>query len=84
MTNPTGKGGFVKGDPRINRKGRPRSFKELRDLARQIAEEKAVVKGNTLVVDGHAVTVVEADKYPPFILILNNFLVKYIYAQILS
>jgi hypothetical protein len=32
----TGKG-FVKGDKRINRKGRPRSFDALRKLAQQVA-----------------------------------------------
>jgi hypothetical protein len=35
----TGKG-FVKGDPRINRAGRPRSFDELRKLALTIASER--------------------------------------------
>lgn len=35
----TGKG-FVKGDRRINRKGRPKSFDALRELAQQIAHEE--------------------------------------------
>lgn len=30
---------FVKGDPRINRRGRPREFNQLRTLAQQIANE---------------------------------------------
>jgi hypothetical protein len=35
----TGKG-FVKGDPRINRNGRPKTFDELRKLAQDIAHEQ--------------------------------------------
>ena len=55
----TGKG-FVKGDPRINRNGRPKSFDALRALAQDIAHEKAKAGGNTVVIDGHSVTVAEA------------------------
>jgi hypothetical protein len=46
---------FQKGDPRINRKGRPKSFDALRELAQQIGHEPTQI-----VVDGHKVTVTEA------------------------
>jgi len=39
---PPNKGQFKKGDARINRKGRPRSFDALRELAQQIANEPIV------------------------------------------
>ncbi len=35
----TGKG-FVKGDPRINRSGRPRNFDQVRALAQKLSHEK--------------------------------------------
>ena len=60
MANPTGKGGFKKGDPRINRKGRPKNFDALRELALQIAHEVAQSKGECVVVNGKKVTVAEA------------------------
>jgi len=44
---------FVKGDPRINRKGRPKSFDAIRALAQEIAHEPITV------VNGHKSTVVE-------------------------
>lgn len=53
-------GTFKKGDPRINRKGRPKSFDKLRALAQQIAHEIAQKDGKPLVIDGHIVTVAEA------------------------
>lgn len=43
MSNPNPTKKFVKGDPRINRKGRPKSFDALRELAQQIAHEPVII-----------------------------------------
>ena len=60
MANPNPTKPFTKGDPRINRKGRPRSFDALRELAQEIAHETAQAGGADVVVSGHKVTVAEA------------------------
>ena len=53
-------GTFQKGDPRINRKGRPPDFDALRELAKEIAHEVATAGGSEIVINGHKVTVTEA------------------------
>lgn len=48
---------FTKGDPRINRKGKPKNFDALRELAQQIAHEEAKTQdGTPVVIAGRKVT----------------------------
>lgn len=48
---------FTKGDPRINRKGKPKNFDALRELAQQIAHEEAHTQdGAPVVINGRKVT----------------------------
>lgn len=60
MTTQQKPGTFKRGDPRINRLGRPKTFDAARELAQQIAHEVARVGGSEVVIDGHRVTVTEA------------------------
>ena len=60
MANPNPAKPFVKGDPRINRKGRPKSFDALRALAQQIAHEVAQSGGQPIIINNRKVTAAEA------------------------
>lgn len=54
---PKQKGQFSKGDPRINRKGRPKSFDAWRALTVAVLNEPAVGKdGEPIIIDGHIAT----------------------------
>ena len=51
---------FVKGDPRINRNGRPKDQMSLRNLIQQVLNEEQLDKdGNPAVINGHKLTRVE-------------------------
>ena len=52
---------FTKGDARINRHGRPKSFDELRSLSRELAHEIAKHEdGTSIEIDGRPISNIEA------------------------
>lgn len=51
---------FTKGDPRINRRGRPKTSEDLKALGMALLHEPARDKdGNPVVIDGHVATNLE-------------------------
>lgn len=51
---------FTKGDVRINRKGRPKSFDKLRAFSVELLSEPAIgADGKPIVIDGHVATNLE-------------------------
>ena len=58
--NPSPNTRFRKGDPRIWKHGRPKSFDALRALGQEIAHETAQQGGQDVILNGHKVTVAEA------------------------
>ncbi len=59
MANPENLKPFVKGDPRVNRAGRPKDFGGLRSLAQEIAHEAAISNKQPVIINGKTVTVTE-------------------------
>jgi hypothetical protein len=63
--NPSPENRFKKGDPRIWRKGRPKSFDAFRELSIAIANEEAKGKsedgksGKCVIINGHKATIAE-------------------------
>lgn len=58
--NPSPETRFKKGDPRIWKHGRPKSFDALREMALEIANERAMNGSEPVIINGHSATVSEA------------------------
>lgn len=77
---------FVKGDTRINRKGRPKNFDQVRALAQQIAKEPAMtLDGKPILFNDQHLTVIDlilrtwaSSKKPQ----LQQMFVEYAYGKV--
>ena len=70
---------FVKGDPRINRKGRPRSFDELRKLGQAIAQETVTTSRGTRITLAEAILWSWAESKEP---ILQKAFMEYSFGKV--
>ena len=70
---------FVKGDPRINRKGRPRSFDELRKLGQAIAQETVTTSRGTRITLAEAILRSWAESKEP---ILQKAFMEYAFGKV--
>ena len=70
---------FVKGDPRINRKGRPRSFDELRKLGQAIAAETVTTNRGARITLAEAILWSWAESKEP---ILQKAFMEYAFGKV--
>jgi hypothetical protein len=70
---------FSKGDSRINRSGRPRSFDQFRELAQKIAREKLVDPDGSAITVGEAILRSWAKSKEP---ILQRAFIEYAYGKV--